>query len=113
MERSVLYERINKRVDRMIEDGLVNEVEKLYNKVDLKSQSMSGIGYKEFIPYFEDEMSLEECIDVLKRNSRRFAKRQYTWFKNKMNIPWYNAFTNNEKQLYDIIRLELTKLNNK
>lgn len=109
MERNLLYERINQRVDKMIEYGLLAEVIYLYDKVGQNSQAMSGIGYKEFIPYFKGDMSLDDCIEILKRNSRRFAKRQYTWFKNKMNIPWYNASTNNKQQLYDTISKELTK----
>lgn len=107
-ERSKLYEQINKRVDLMLETGLLTEVEKLYYQVDESSQSMSGIGYKEFIPYFKNEKSLEKCIDILKRNSRRFAKRQYTWFKNKMDIAWYDLSTSNEMDLYDTIKKELT-----
>lgn len=107
MDRDLLYKRIDQRVDMMIKNGLVAEVNKLY-KVDQNSQAMSGIGYKEFILYFKGDMSLDECIEVLKRNSRRFAKRQYTWFKNKMTIPWYNVSTNNTKQLYDTISLALS-----
>lgn len=107
MDRNLLYKQINKRVDLMLEAGLVNEVEELYNKVDEFKQAMRGIGYKEFIPYFKGEQSLEDCIDILKRNSRRFAKRQYTWFKNKMDIPWYNVLPNNKEELYDTIKSDL------
>jgi tRNA dimethylallyltransferase len=90
MERTLLYERINKRVDDMIDNGLIQEVRELYNKGYKDMQSMKAIGYKEFIPYFENRQSLDETIYILKRNSRRFAKRQYTWFKNKMDITWYH-----------------------
>src|SRR5690625_3373093 len=90
MERKVLNERINTRVDEMIEDGLLNEVESLLNQNLESSQSMQAIGYKEFIPYYKGEYDLERAIELLKRNSRRYAKRQYTWFKNKLNVTWYN-----------------------
>ncbi len=106
-ERSVLYPLIDNRVDLMIEQGLLAEVKALYDQVGESSQSMSGIGYKEFIPYFKNEMSLEACINILKRNSRRFAKRQYTWFKNKMDIPWYDFSTSNETSLYDTIKRDI------
>lgn len=89
MDRELLYERINHRVDEMVEDGLVTEAKFFYQKELADYQSMKGIGYKEFIPYFKNEQTLDESIVSLKRNSRRYAKRQYTWFKNKMNVNWY------------------------
>ncbi|MFC4023070.1 tRNA (adenosine(37)-N6)-dimethylallyltransferase MiaA [Oceanobacillus longus] len=90
MERELLYRRINERVDLMVNEGLLDEVRGLYEKGYENCQSMKAIGYKEFIPYFKEEQSLEETIDLLKRNSRRYAKRQLTWFRNKMDITWYN-----------------------
>ncbi|GAA0444912.1 tRNA (adenosine(37)-N6)-dimethylallyltransferase MiaA [Lentibacillus halophilus] len=89
MDRDQLYERINSRVDRMMADGLLDEVRRLYDHGYGDSQAMRAIGYKEFVPYFKDEQTLEESIRLLKRNSRRYAKRQYTWFKNKLNVHWY------------------------
>jgi len=89
MERKLLYNRINKRIDMMVENGLEAEVYDLYKRGLKDYQSMKAIGYKEFIPYFEKEQSLERSIELLKRNSRRYAKRQNTWFKNKMDITWY------------------------
>lgn len=89
MERKLLYTRINERVDQMIEQGLEKEVKSLYDQGFQNAQSMKAIGYKEFIPYFEGEQTFEETVRILKRNSRRYAKRQYTWFKNKMDINWY------------------------
>lgn len=89
MERSLLYERINQRVDLMLQNGLLREVKNIYQQGYENCQSMQAIGYKEFIPYLQGEQSLERSIELLKRNSRRFAKRQYTWFKNKMNVHWY------------------------
>ncbi len=91
MDRKVLYERINQRVDKMISEGLIEEVKNLlengYNK-DLVS--MRGIGYKEIIEYLEGNYSLEEAISILKRNTRRFAKRQYTWFLKDEHVKWFD-----------------------
>lgn len=89
MERTDLYKQINRRVDKMIRDGLSSEVHQLYIKGMENNQSMRAIGYKEFIPYFKGEYTRDETIQLLKRNSRRFAKRQFTWFKNKMDVAWY------------------------
>ena len=81
-ERSIIYERIDKRVDLMVENGLVNEVKELYNLgLTLNNKSMQAIGYKEIIHYLEERMSLEEAIDKIKQESRRYAKRQLTWFR--------------------------------
>lgn len=91
LDRDVLYEQINTRVDEMIKNGLLKEVESFYRLGLSQSQSMRGIGYKEFIPYFEGEKSLDTCINQLKQNSRNYAKRQLTWFKNKLAVNWYDA----------------------
>lgn len=103
MDREELYERINKRVDQMVEDGLIQEVESFYRKGYEQFQSMRGIGYKEFIPYLKGEESLEDSIRTLKRNSRRFAKRQFTWFKNKMEVNWYPITTENHDEKFSMI----------
>lgn len=89
MDRDLLYTRINARVDKMLELGLLDEVKLLYNQGYENCQSMRGIGYKEFIPYFKGDQGLEQATEILKKNSRRFAKRQYTWFKNKLDVDWY------------------------
>ncbi|ASK63451.1 tRNA (adenosine(37)-N6)-dimethylallyltransferase MiaA [Virgibacillus phasianinus] len=91
MEREMLYNRINTRIDQMVQNGLLYEVHQLYVRGLEDCQSMRGIGYKEFIPYFKGEYDLDYAIELLKRNSRRFAKRQYTWFKNKMDVAWYSV----------------------
>lgn len=91
MPRELLYERINARVDQMITEGLITEVKTLYDKGYACCQSMKAIGYKEWTSYFKGEQSLEQSIELLKRNSRRYAKRQYTWFKNKMDVSWYSV----------------------
>lgn len=92
MDREKLYKRINQRVDKMINEGLIEEVEKLLNmgySEDLVS--MQGIGYKEIIDYLKGRISREESIEILKRNTRRFAKRQLTWFNGDSNIKWFNV----------------------
>jgi len=91
MNRDKLYERINRRVEKMVQDGLVEEVRALYDKGFSDTQAMKAIGYKEIIPYLEQEMSLDEAVSILQRNSRRYAKRQYTWFKNQMDVTWFDA----------------------
>ena len=84
MDRATLYERINLRIDQMIEEGLVEEVKSFYDSgIDLDLPSMKAIGYKEFFPYFRGEQSLETCIEKLKQNTRNYAKRQMTWFRNQ------------------------------
>lgn len=95
-DRQILYDRINLRVDLMLEQGLLKEAEKVLNS-DLSNTAEKAIGYKELIPYFNGESSLEECIEVLKMNTRRYAKRQLTWFRRDLEINWiyideYNSF---------------------
>lgn len=90
MEREQLYERINKRVDIMIEEGLVDEVKSLYQKGIRGCQSIQAIGYKELYEYFDGKISLDQAIYSLKQNSRHYAKRQLTWFRNKMDVKWFD-----------------------
>jgi tRNA dimethylallyltransferase len=87
-ERPVLYERINQRVDAMVEGGLLEEAKWLYDNYP-QVQAARGIGYKELFPYFAGEQSLDEALDKLKQNTRRFAKRQLTWFRNRMQADFY------------------------
>ena len=93
--RSNLYDIINKRVDKMFLDGLVDEVKTLYQKYPESSILKRAIGYKEIIAFLNGEISLEEAKELIKKNSRHYAKRQYTWFNNKMNIKWFNVDYNN------------------
>ena len=88
MERDLLYKRINERVEMMMDLGLEEEVRKLYEQGLKEAQSMQAIGYKEFIGMFEGTKTREEVIAEIQRNSRRFAKRQFTWFRNKMDVHW-------------------------
>lgn len=103
MDRQLLYQRINDRVDLMMEEGLLDEVKALYDDGLKNSQSMTGIGYKEFIPFFEGEIDLETAIETLKRNTRRFAKRQFTFFRNRLPVDWYEITENNRKEQYERI----------
>lgn len=91
MDREKLYERINQRVDKMMEDGLLEEITALVKQQPncWELHSFAGIGYKEWKAYFDGTASKEECIELIKKNSRNFAKRQYTWFKNQMKVHWY------------------------
>lgn len=91
MERQKLYDKINRRVETMLETGLIDEIQHLLQQGYMDAPAMKAIGYKEIIPYIQGESSLEEATELLKRNSRRYAKRQLTWFKNKMHedVHWY------------------------
>ncbi len=100
MDRNLLYERIDLRVNKMLENGLVSEVKRLLDMGYSENLvSMKGLGYKELIPYIKGEVSLDEAISILKRDTRHFAKRQLTWFRNQSNSysKWINVdeFTNN------------------
>ena len=104
-DREVLYDRINRRVDLMMEDGLLEEVKGLIEEGYTKDLvSMQGLGYKEFFDYFNGEMSLEETVDKVKRDTRRFAKRQLTWFRREKEVVWLNKKEyEQEKNLLDSV----------
>lgn len=90
-DREVLYDRINKRVDIMMEKGLIEEVSELIKMgIDTEATSMQAIGYKEIIEYLDGKTSLSNAVDKIKRESRRYAKRQLTWFKRNEKIHWIN-----------------------
>lgn len=90
-ERPILYERIDRRVDQMMEAGLLQEVEKLVREgYDRHLVSMQGLGYKEFFDYFDGKISLDETVDIIKRDTRHFAKRQLTWFRREKEVCWIN-----------------------
>ena len=108
MPRETLYDRINKRVDIMIEKGLIEEVERLYKKYGEKlTTSMQGIGYKEVVEYLKGNYTKEEMIEKIKMETRRYAKRQITWFKKIENIKWLDALQPAQNNI-DII-LEVIK----
>lgn len=106
MDREQLYERINQRVDQMIAEGLMEEVKGLYDKPIRDCPSVQAIGYKELYEYFSGHVTLEEAIAQLKQNSRRYAKRQFTWFRNKMDVTWFDVskLQTDEKLLSEILR---------
>ena len=102
-DRDKLYERINLRVDKMVEAGLIEEVKNLYNKYgDSLETSLQAIGYKEVIEYLKGNVSKEEMIEKIKQESRRYAKRQITWFKKIENIKWVDGLNNLQNNI-DII----------
>lgn len=103
-DRAHLYERINRRVDQMIEEGLVNEVQALKDKGYTKQLvSMQGLGYKEILDYLDGNCTLEEAIYTIKRDTRHFAKRQLTWFKRERDVIWINkqSFGYDAEQILD------------
>ncbi|WP_020156152.1 tRNA (adenosine(37)-N6)-dimethylallyltransferase MiaA [Caldibacillus debilis] len=91
MDRERLYRLIDERVDRMIEAGLLEEARRFYDRGLRGCQSIQAIGYKELYAYFDGTLSLAEAIALLKKNTRNYAKRQYTWFKNKMDVQWFDV----------------------
>ncbi len=91
MERSKLYDRINKRVDIMIENGLIEEVENIYKKYNEFPTAMQGLGYKEVVDYLEKRLTKEKMIEKIKQETRRYAKRQLTWFRKNKETIWINA----------------------
>lgn len=108
-DRENLYNLINKRTDKMIEMGLIDEAKKIYD-IGIRSKAvMTPIGYKEFFEYFDNKISLDEAISKIKQNCRRYAKRQYTWFKHQMNINWFDVnfkdFSQTVEEVYKFIKL--------
>ena len=89
-DRETLYKRINDRVDIMVNNGLLEEAKYFYN-LDRTKAIMTPIGYKELFKYFDNEITLEEAIDLIKKNSRHYAKRQFTFFKNQFDIKWFET----------------------
>ncbi len=105
--REKLYERIDKRVDIMIEQGLIEEVKKVYNKYEKFPTAMQGLGYKEVVQYLENELTKEEMIEKIKQETRRYAKRQLTWFRKNKQTIWLNA----QDEIQNNIRIILEGLN--
>ena len=103
IERELLYERINKRVDIMIEQGLLKEVEDLIKKYPKLPTAKQAIGYKEIIEYFNKQITLEEAIEKIKQESRRYAKRQITWFKKIENSVWLNGLDSTQNNINIIL----------
>ena len=108
--RELLYDRINLRVDKMLDDGLLEEAKWLYDTNVRTKAVMTPIGYKELFEYFDGNITKDEAIELIKKNSRRYAKRQYTWFNNQMNVNWFNVdfdnFNNTIDEVYNYIKQE-------
>ncbi|QVK19464.1 tRNA (adenosine(37)-N6)-dimethylallyltransferase MiaA [Mycoplasmatota bacterium] len=103
MDRKILYERINQRVDLMIQANLIDEVKQLYER----GYHVNAIGYKEFYDYFKGEKSLDEVIEEIKKNTRHYAKRQLTYFRNKLDTHWFMVDIHQKDQLMDNIEQEV------
>lgn len=109
LDRKLLYKRIDDRVDIMAEKGLEHEVKSLYNQGYTKNlQSMKAIGYKEWFDYFEGKISRADVLELIKKNSRNYAKRQYTWFKNQFDMNWFEVdlddFDKTVEQVFEFIK---------
>ena len=104
-DRKILYDRINKRVDIMLENGLLEEAKKIYDTGIRTKAVMTPIGYKELFEYFDGLITLEEAINKIKQRSRNYAKRQYTWFRNKMSIKWFDVnFKNFDSTIEEVTK---------
>ena len=107
-DREVIYDRINDRVDKMLEDGLLSEVESLKDEYETSRILNSGIGYKEFKDYLFGDKKLEDVINEIKKDSRHFAKRQYTFFNNQFDVKWFDVdflnFNNTINEVYEYIK---------
>lgn len=106
-DRDNLYDLINKRVDKMFDEGLMEEVLSLYRRNIRSKAVLTGIGYKELYDYFDGKISLDEAKNLVKKRSRHYAKRQYTWFNNQMSIKWfktnYEDFDRTAKEVFEYI----------
>ena len=103
MEREKLYERINKRVDLMLQQGLIEEVEKITDKYKEFPTAMQGLGYKEVVEYLENKTTKEEMIEKIKMETRRYAKRQITWFKKNKQTIWLDGLKSREENVQIIL----------
>ena len=107
-DRDDLYKIIDNRVDKMVEEGLLREVKELYDANVRTKAIMTGIGYKELYKYFDGELSLDESLDLIKKNSRNFAKRQYTFYNHQMDVKWFNVnfkdFNKTVDEVYEFVK---------
>lgn len=100
-DRNILYEKINERVDKMLESGLLDEAHRIYESGFRTKAVLTPIGYKELFPYFEGKENLDNAILLMKQNSRHYAKRQYTWFLHQMDVKWFTTNYDNFNQTID------------
>ena len=103
MDRNILYERIEKRVDQMIQQGLIEEVENMLKKYSEFPTAMQGLGYKEVKEYLEKQISKEDMIEKIKRETRRYAKRQLTWFRKNTQTIWLDGLENIQNNIHIIL----------
>ena len=112
-DREILYYKINKRVDKMVEEGLIEEAKEVYDLGIRSKAVMTPIGPKELFDYFDGNITLEEAIDLIKSKSRKYAKRQYTWFRNQMKVKWfttnYDDFSKTEEEVLKYINKKMSK----
>ena len=105
--REDLYKIIDNRVDKMVHEGLISEVKELYDSNINTKAIMTGIGYKELYKYFDGELSLDESLDLIKKNSRNFAKRQYTFYNHQMDVKWFDVnfkdFNKTVEEVYEYV----------
>lgn len=103
-DRNILYEKINERVDKMLESGLLDEAHRIYESGIRTKAVLTPIGYKELFPYFEGKENLDNAILLMKQNSRHYAKRQYTWFLHQMDVKWFTTnYDNFNKTICDVV----------
>ncbi len=102
-DRENLYKILDKRVDKMFDNGLLEEVTNLYHKYPDSNILKRAIGYKEIISYLNKEISLEDAKELIKKNTRHYAKRQYTWFNNQLDVKWFNNGDNLLNDVYEFI----------
>ena len=107
-DRDNLYKIIDNRVDKMVEEGLISEVKELYDNNIRTKAIMTGIGYKELYKYFDGDITLDESINLIKKNSRNFAKRQYTFYNHQMDVTWFivnfKDFNKTVNEVYDFVK---------
>lgn len=109
-DREILYDRINKRVDIMLENGLIEEAKKIYDTNIRSKAVLTPIGYKELFEYFDGNITLDESLELIKQRSRKYAKRQYTWNNHQFNVNWFNVdFNNFEITVSEILNFIKTK----
>ena len=112
-DRDILYYKINKRVDKMVMEGLVEEAKEVYDLGIRSKAVMTPIGPKELFDYFDGKITLEEAINLIKSKSRKYAKRQYTWFRNQMKLKWfetnYDDFSKTEKEVLEYVEKKMSK----
>lgn len=108
VDRDILYYKINKRVDKMVEEGLIKEAREVYDLGIRSKAVMTPIGPKELFDYFDGNISLDDAIELIKSKSRKYAKRQYTWFNNQMKLRWfetnYDDFSKTEEDVLEYIQ---------